>query len=137
MIFKLTAAAAFATALAVHAAPAEGPLPDQLRPSRVAGSGFNVVDLRALHEALGIPVLVVARRPPRLAAIRAALLSRVPGGAKKWALIEQAGPMEPVAGLMIQREGHSRIDERGYVAGGPELVAEVAGGRTDAIFCAR
>ncbi len=73
----------------------------------IALAGFNVVDLRALHEALGIPVLVVARRPPRLAAIRAALLDHVPGGAKKWALIEQAGPMEPVAGLMVQREGIS------------------------------
>ena len=49
----------------------------------IALAGFNVVDLRALHEALGIPVLVVARRPPRLAAIRAALLDHVPGGAKK------------------------------------------------------
>jgi hypothetical protein len=73
----------------------------------IALAGFNVVDLRALHEALGIPVLVVARRPPRLPAIRAALLDHVPGGAKKWALIEQAGPMEPIAGLMMQREGIS------------------------------
>ncbi|MEP7121254.1 MAG: DUF99 family protein [Byssovorax sp.] len=71
----------------------------------IALAGFNVIDLRALREMLGIPVLVVARKPPRLAAIQAALLDRVPGGAKKWALIEQAGPMEPVAGLMVQREG--------------------------------
>ena len=71
----------------------------------IALAGFNVIDLRALHEALGISVLVVARRPPRLAAIRAALLDHVPGGAKKWALIEQAGPMEAVAGLLVQREG--------------------------------
>ncbi len=71
----------------------------------IALAGFNVVDLHGLHAALGIPVLIVARRPPRLAAIRAALLDHVPGGAKKWALIEQAGPMEPVAGLMVQRAG--------------------------------
>ena len=71
----------------------------------IALAGFNVVDIHGLHAALGIPVLVVARRPPRLAAIRSALLDHVPGGAKKWALIEQAGPMEPIAGVMVQRAG--------------------------------
>jgi len=76
----------------------------------IALGGFNVLDLHALHAALGIPVLVVARRPPRLAAIRAALLGRVRGGARKWALIEKAGPMEPVAGLMAQRAGISPED---------------------------
>lgn len=71
----------------------------------IALAGFNVVDIHALHEALGIPVLVVARRPPRLAAIRAALLDHVPGGARKWKLIEKAGPMEAAAGVMVQRAG--------------------------------
>ena len=28
-----------------------------------------------------------------------------PGGARKWALIEAAGPMEPVAGIYVQRVG--------------------------------
>src|SRR5579871_5462374 len=51
----------------------------------IALAGFNVVDIHALHEALGMAVLVVARRPPRLSAIRAALLDHVPGGARKWA----------------------------------------------------
>jgi len=37
----------------------------------IALAGFNVVDIHALHEALGIPVLVVARRPPHLAAVTA------------------------------------------------------------------
>lgn len=73
----------------------------------IALAGFNVVDLRALHAALGLPVLVVARRPPDLAAIRRALLRRVPGGERKWRLVEQAGPMEPVAGLHVQRAGLS------------------------------
>jgi hypothetical protein len=71
----------------------------------IALGGFNVVDIHALHAALGIPVLVVARRPPRLAAIRAALLGHVPGGARKWALIEKAGAMEACGGLMAQRAG--------------------------------
>ena len=82
----------------------------------IALGGFNVVDLHALHEALGIPVLVVARRPPGMAAIRAALLERVRGGARKWALIEKAGPMEPCAGLMVQRAGISLPDAGAVIA---------------------
>jgi uncharacterized protein len=71
----------------------------------IAVAGFNVVDIHALHRASGLPVLVVARRAPDLAAIRAALLSRVPGGKRKWSLIEQAGPMEPLEGVLVQRAG--------------------------------
>ncbi len=45
----------------------------------IAFAGFNVVDLPALHEALRLPVIAVARRQPDFAAIRRALLQRVPG----------------------------------------------------------
>jgi endonuclease V-like protein UPF0215 family len=76
----------------------------------IALAGFNVVDIHGLHVELGIPVLVVARRRPRLEAIKGALLDRVPGGARKWALIEKAGPMEPAAGVMVQRAGISLED---------------------------
>jgi endonuclease V-like protein UPF0215 family len=71
----------------------------------IAVAGFNVVDVHALHRALGLPVLVVTRRRPDLAAIRRALLNHVRGGARKWRLIERAGPMEPLAGLYVQRIG--------------------------------
>jgi len=74
----------------------------------IALGGFNVIDLHALHERLKIPVMVVARRQPRLEKIREALLTRVPGGARKWSLIERLGPMEPVAGVYVQRLGLSR-----------------------------
>ncbi|HEU4630273.1 MAG TPA: DUF99 family protein [Gemmatimonadaceae bacterium] len=73
----------------------------------IALAGFNVVDLPALQRATGRPVLVVARRPPRLPLIRAALLGRVPGGRRKWRLIERLGPMEPAAGVWVQRAGLS------------------------------
>ena len=73
----------------------------------IAVAGFNVVDLDGLHDTLGIPVLVIARRRPDLNAIRRALLDRVPGGARKWRLIERAGPMESLAGLFVQRKGLS------------------------------
>jgi endonuclease V-like protein UPF0215 family len=67
--------------------------------------GFNVVDIAALHERLERPVLVLARRRPKLAIIRETLLEKVPGGARKWALIEKAGPMEPCGDLWVQRAG--------------------------------
>jgi endonuclease V-like protein UPF0215 family len=81
---------------------------DQLRAILLQGitfAGFNVVDLQRLHQATGLPVLVVARYLPDFQAIREALLQRVPGGARKWRLIEAAGPMEPMAGLYVQRCG--------------------------------
>jgi len=71
----------------------------------IAFAGFNVVDVQRLHEATGLPVLVVARYRPDLQAIRKALLQQVPGGARKWRLIEAAGPMEPMAALYVQRCG--------------------------------
>jgi endonuclease V-like protein UPF0215 family len=71
----------------------------------IAFAGFNVVDLQRLHEATGLPVLVVARYRPDMQAIRKALLEQVPGGARKWRLVEAAGPMEPMAGLYVQRCG--------------------------------
>jgi hypothetical protein len=73
----------------------------------IALAGFNVVDLAELHERLGVPVVAVARRRPRLALIRAALLERVPGGRRKWRLVERLGPMEAAAGVWVQRAGLS------------------------------
>jgi endonuclease V-like protein UPF0215 family len=72
----------------------------------IAFGGFNVVDIHALASALARPVLVVARRAPRMGLIRDAL-ARLPGGAAKWRLVERAGPMEPVRGLFVQRAGLS------------------------------
>ncbi|WP_082140488.1 DUF99 family protein [Halomonas sp. PR-M31] len=74
----------------------------------IALAGFNVVDVEKLHETLGIPVLVIARYAPRREAIRKALLEHVPAGARKWRLIERLGPMEPLAGIYVQRRGLDR-----------------------------
>ena len=71
----------------------------------IALAGFNVVEIAALYEATGCPVLVVARRPPRLDAVRTALLAHVPGGARKWRLVQAAGEMESCAGMWVQRAG--------------------------------
>jgi endonuclease V-like protein UPF0215 family len=68
-------------------------------------AGFNVVDVFALHEALGLPVLVVARREPDLDAVRKALLEQVSDGREKWAVIERLGPMEAVGEVFVQCVG--------------------------------
>ena len=73
----------------------------------IAFAGFNVVDIQTLHAALGVPVVVVVRKPPNMVAIRRALLQRVRGGARKLRLIEQAGAMQPVAGVYVQCAGIS------------------------------
>jgi uncharacterized protein len=71
----------------------------------IALAGFNVVDAPALHAATGLPVLVVVRRHPNLAKVRRALLDRVRGGARKWRLIERAGPVERTGAVCVQRAG--------------------------------
>lgn len=81
----------------------------------IAFAGFNVVDIHALHAQLGIPVLVVMRRRPDFAKIREALLTRVPGGARKWRLIEQAGPVEAVERVFVQRAGLGLAQARAIV----------------------
>ncbi|MGA9665383.1 MAG: DUF99 family protein [Gallionella sp.] len=83
----------------------------------IAFAGFNVVDLQRLHDATGLPVLAVARRRPDLPAIRKALLEQVPGGARKWRLIEAAGAMETMAALYVQRCGITAEDAARLLAG--------------------
>jgi endonuclease V-like protein UPF0215 family len=69
----------------------------------IAVGGFNVVDIHELSRALSVPVLVVTRRAPDLAAVRRALFSDDPasrppvrGARRKWALIGKAGAVEPL-----------------------------------------
>jgi endonuclease V-like protein UPF0215 family len=82
----------------------------------IALGGFNVVDVQALHRRLGLPVLVVMRRPPDFAKIREALRSRVPGGAAKWARIQRAGPVERAGRVYVQRAGISLEAARALLA---------------------
>jgi len=76
----------------------------------IAVAGFNVVDVRGLSERLGVPVIVVTRRKPRIANVREALFGHTPGAARKWALIERAGEMEPLENVWVQRVGIERAD---------------------------
>lgn len=76
----------------------------------IALAGFNVVDIHALAQTLDMAVLVVVKRKPNLDAVREALLTRVRGGKRKWALVEKAGEMEFVEGVWMQRAGIGRAD---------------------------
>ena len=76
----------------------------------VAVAGFNVVDLPLLHQRLQIPVITVARRQPDFASIKRALLQNVPGGARKWRLIERLGKMQRIEGVYVQYIGIERED---------------------------
>lgn len=81
----------------------------------IAFAGFNVVNLARLHEDLKLPVVVVSRKQPDLSAIKSALLNKVPGGAHKWRLIQQTGPMEPLAGIYVQRMGIEKADTEALI----------------------
>ena len=81
----------------------------------IAFAGFNVVDARLLYHALGIPVLIVARRAPDLAAMERALRAEIPGGPRKWRTIVRTGAMEPVAGVYVQRAGLSTVQAEAAV----------------------
>jgi uncharacterized protein len=88
----------------------------------IAVAGFNVVDVETLYRTLGLPVLVVVRKQPDMAAIRRALfqggpLTRgIPGAVRKWRLIERAGAPEPLSGLFVQRVGLSLADAEDLLA---------------------
>jgi len=70
----------------------------------IAVAGFNVVDLQALHEALGVAVLVVMRRLPNFDKIRRAL-EPLPGASRQLELIARAGQPVPVGKLWVQFRG--------------------------------
>ena len=80
----------------------------------VALAGFNVVDAPTLADRLEVPVLIVARRQPRLTRLRAAL-ERLPGGKRKWRLIERLGVMEACADVFVQRVGISLEEAKGVI----------------------
>jgi endonuclease V-like protein UPF0215 family len=79
----------------------------------IAVAGFNVIDVHQLYADLDLPVLVVCRKQPDMAAIRRALfqggprMKGVPGAKRKWALIERAGEPVAASGLFVQLAGLS------------------------------
>lgn len=74
-------------------------------------AGFNVVDIHALAEELGLPVLVVMRRRPKMQQFLDAL-AKVEHSAQKKCLLDKAGPIEACGKLWVHRAGLSL--EEGY-----------------------
>jgi uncharacterized protein len=77
--------------------------------------GFNVLDLDAIHKALGVPVVAVTRRPPDFASIRAALTKWFPRDAgRRWRLLTRhrlgPAPTGAPAGLLFVVVGARRAD---------------------------
>lgn len=70
--------------------------------------GFNVVDVFAVNKKLGLPLLIVSRKPPDMPAIQKALLMHIGDGEKKWEVIDRLGDMLPAGGVFIQHVGLSR-----------------------------
>jgi endonuclease V-like protein UPF0215 family len=101
----------------------------------IAVGGFNVVDVCELSRVLGLPVLVVTRRPPDLDAVRRALFSdapaerpRVRGAARKWRLIERAGAVEPLGvSHRALRRGAPARGPSGLRTAGPRLWVQRVG----------
>lgn len=75
----------------------------------IALGGFNVVDINRLAGALELPVLVVIRRRPDMDSVRRAV-TQLPGGDRKWRLIESAGAVEQIGELFVQRAGLDRTE---------------------------
>ncbi|MEZ4358991.1 MAG: DUF99 family protein [Kofleriaceae bacterium] len=82
----------------------------------IALAGFNVVDLQRLAAELDVPVLAMVRKQPRMAKVEHALLQRTPGGARKWRLIQAAGPTERLGAVWVQRVGIERADAAALLA---------------------
>ena len=72
----------------------------------IAVAGFNVINVRQLYEKLGIPILIVVRRMPDLLNI-VQVLRRLKMH-RKIALIEQAGNVERIGNVWVQRTGMTK-----------------------------
>ena len=75
----------------------------------IALGGFNVVDLAALHDALGRPCIAVMRRWPDRDAMRRAM-ARLPEPEARWARVERAGPIHDCDGFVFQAAGAQPAD---------------------------
>jgi endonuclease V-like protein UPF0215 family len=56
-----------------------------------AVGGFNVIDIDALHQAVGRPVVTITRKRPNMAAIETALRRRFDDWAERLAVIRRHG----------------------------------------------
>ena len=67
-------------------------------------AGFNVADVKAIHESTSIPVVVVMERKPNFERIKRAL-SKLDGFEKRLELIRKAGEIHRIGKLYVQIVG--------------------------------
>lgn len=70
----------------------------------VAVGGFNVIDIAALNESTGLPVITVMRKKPDLKAIEAAC-GRLPNPRRRMAMIRRAGTVHRAGPVCFQAVG--------------------------------
>ena len=101
----------------------------------LAFGGFNVVDLARLSARLQRPCVALMRRAPDLDAVHRAL-ERLPGTARRRALLTRAGPIHSQGGFVFQVQGAAaedvaralpRLTDRGHVPEALRLAHLVAG----------
>jgi uncharacterized protein len=79
----------------------------QLRVIMINGitlGGFNLVDIKALNEQTGLPVIAVTSRKPNLAKVHSAL-KNLPNSEDRWAAVLNAGEIFPV----VTRGGKQQV----------------------------
>jgi len=81
----------------------------------VAVGGFNVIDLPALAQGIGAPVVAVMRRRPNLEAIRRAL-AKTRHADRRWRTMQRAGEIHEGDGVLFQVAGASVVEARGILA---------------------
>ena len=81
----------------------------------IALGGFNTVDIKALSKAVKLPVITVSRHEPDMAAIREAL-KNLPGGERRYALMQSAGPMQSFKSLHFQCTGCTAQEAQELIA---------------------
>lgn len=74
----------------------------------IAFGGFNVIDVKRLHEETGIPVIIIVRRNPDIEDVKSTL-ERL-GMHEKIHLIDQAQPVHRLGKIYVQLTGISLED---------------------------
>ncbi len=81
----------------------------------IALGGFNVIDVRKLHEETGIPVMTVIRIMPDLESMKKAL-SYVKNAEKKWTLLSLSPPIRKMGSVYCQWVGMMEENAREFIS---------------------
>ena len=76
----------------------------------IAVGGFNVIDVRELHEKTGLPVIIAIRKQPDIVKIRETLVRL--NKKEKISLIEKAGEITKINGIFVQLMGINAVHAR-------------------------